>query len=266
MRFVNLLVAAAAAVTMVDAAPHARAAWPSIKASEIKSWVLNSWGPQESLSTKGDLIILDANLQSAATIKKQKAQGKKVICYISAGTIENWRSDAKKAMDTASLGKKYKGFESTEQWVNILEWQSVKPIMESRINQAASKGCDGVEFDNIDCWDHGSQCVPGASKPQLKKKQIEYIKWLSQTAHSKGLAVGLKNVNGIASEVLSYGDFAIEEGNPASEFSKFGKFTSQNKAVISVQYSDQGGNVCANAKKNKMLAKYKSGSGWKNCF
>jgi hypothetical protein len=266
MRFTNLLVAAAAAVTMVDAAPHARAARPSIKASEIKSWVLNSWGPMEPLSTKGDLIILDANLQSAATIKQQKAQGKKVICYISAGSIENWRSDAKEAMSTVSLGKKYKGFEATEQWVNLLEWQTAKPIMESRINQAASKGCDGVEFDNIDCHDHGPQCVPGASKEQLRKKQVEYIRWLSQRARSKGLAVGLKNVNGIVDQVVQYGDFAIEEANPASEFAKFGKFIAQNKAVLSVHYHDHGGKICALAKQNNMLTKYKSRSGWKNCF
>lgn len=264
MKFANALLVAAAATGMVDAAPHARAAWPSIKASEINSWVLNAWGPQEPLSTKGDLIILDASIQSAATIKKQKAQGKKVVCYISAGTIENWRPDAKEALSTASLGKKYKGFESTEQWVNVLEWESVKPIMSARISEASSKGCDAVELDNLDCHDAATSCVPGASKDALKKKEIEYIKWLSNTAHSKGLAVGLKNVNGIVDDVLSYGDFAVEEGNPGSEFGKFGKFTDQNKAVVSVQYNDQGGQVCANAKKYGMVAKYQSG-GWKNC-
>lgn len=262
MKFTSVLFAAAASVAMVGAAPHERAAHASFKASEIESWVLNAWGPQEPLSTKGDVIILDANLHSASTIKEQKQSGKKVVCYMSAGTIENWRSDADKYKQSASMGKKYKGF--NEQWLDVTEWETAKPYMTARLDEAAAKGCDAVELDNIDCYDHGSACVPGASTDVLKEKEVEYIKWLSNYAHSKGLAVGLKNVNGIVDEVIDYGDFAIEEGNPASEFSKFGKFTDQNKLVVSVQYNDQNGDVCANAKEYKMLAKYQK-NGWENC-
>lgn len=86
MKFFTALFAAAASMALtVDAAPSARAAYPSFKASEIKSFVLASWGPKEPLSTKGDVIILDGLLTPASTIKQQKAAGKKVVCYMSAG-------------------------------------------------------------------------------------------------------------------------------------------------------------------------------------
>ena len=266
MKFSNMIVATvAAAATMVDAAPHARAAWPSFKSSEIKSWVLNAWGPQEPLSTPGDLVLLDANLRSAAEIKQQKAQGKKVVCYISAGTIENWRDDAKQAMSTVALGNKYKGWGGTEQWVNVLQWETAKPIMSKRISEAASKGCDAIEVDNIDCYDYGSGCVAGASKSELKAKSVEYITWLANTAHSKGMGVAMKNVNGPSDvpSIAKLGDMAIEEANPIpSEWKNFKSFMDQGKLVVSVQYRPVD---CSLAKQNGVLMKTQNG-GWKNCF
>lgn len=39
-----------------------------------------------------DLVLFDTPASTIATLKKS---GKKVICYLSTGTYEDWRSDAK---------------------------------------------------------------------------------------------------------------------------------------------------------------------------
>ena len=88
MRVANLAIAAAAiaaAPEIAHAAPERRGGWPTFPHNKIESWINNAWGPQESLSTPADLVLLDHTIVSADQIKRQKRDGKKVVCYISAG-------------------------------------------------------------------------------------------------------------------------------------------------------------------------------------
>jgi hypothetical protein len=81
-----------------------------------------------------------------STITALKAKGISVICYFSAGTAEDWRSD-------------YKSFKSTDLGNALPEWEgevfvnikstSVVNIMKARIRTAASKGCNGIDPDNM---------------------------------------------------------------------------------------------------------------------
>jgi hypothetical protein len=100
-------------------------------------------------STTPDVSIFDIDLfdTPAPTITRLHRLGKKVICYFSAGSYEDWRPDASQ-FKPEDLGKNLDGWPG-EKWLN-LESENVRAIMKSRIEMASSKGCDGVDPDNID--------------------------------------------------------------------------------------------------------------------
>jgi hypothetical protein len=91
-----------------------------------------------------DIDLFDTPIE---TITKLHKLGKKVICYFSAGSYEDWRPDAKEFTD-ADKGKQLDGWPG-EKWINPSS-DNVRAIMKRRIELAKSKGCDGVDPDNID--------------------------------------------------------------------------------------------------------------------
>lgn len=96
-----------------------------------------------------DVPIWDMDLfeNSKSTITAMQKGGKKVICYFSAGSWENWRKD-KDSFPKKDLGKVMDGWPD-ERWVNISS-VAVRAIMAQRIKLAAEKGCDAIDPDNMD--------------------------------------------------------------------------------------------------------------------
>lgn len=88
------------------------------------------------------------------TISSLKEQGKKVICYFSAGTADNWRPDYNEFLPS-DMGNPMTGWPG-QTWVNITDpagvsgiLSNVWNIMLARIQLAASKGCDAIDPDNV---------------------------------------------------------------------------------------------------------------------
>ncbi|PYR60326.1 MAG: endo alpha-1,4 polygalactosaminidase, partial [Acidobacteria bacterium] len=75
------------------------------------------------------------------------SQGRKAICYMSAGTWEDWRPDANQF--PASVKGQGNGWEG-EKWLDIRNLDVLGPIMEARMDLCKAKGFDGVEPDNVD--------------------------------------------------------------------------------------------------------------------
>lgn len=100
-------------------------------------------------STTPDVSIFDIDLfdTPADTIKRLHDLGKKVICYFSAGSYEDWRPDAKE-FQPGDLGKGLDGWPG-EKWLNLTS-EHVRRIMKERVDMAKEKGCDGVDPDNVD--------------------------------------------------------------------------------------------------------------------
>ena len=90
-----------------------------------------------------DLDVFD---NSAETIQQLKRAGKKVICYFSAGTSENWREDFDrfKPKDMAAPLPMWPG----ERWLDLRS-RDVLNLMKKRIRYASKKGCDAVDPDNM---------------------------------------------------------------------------------------------------------------------
>lgn len=175
-------------------------------------------------------IDLEDNEQSGV-IAAIKSRGIKVVCYFSAGTYENWRSD-KDTFTQDILGNNLAEWEG-ERWLDIRSAKTVE-IMSKRIDRAANAGCDAVDPDNVDGYQDNKSGFPLTEADQLK-----YLNWLSIYAHSKGLKIGLKNVGSLiqTGSLHKHFDFMINEScYDYQECSQLKPFVEENKWVFILQY------------------------------
>src|SRR5205085_1877395 len=118
-----------------------------------------------------------------------------------------------------------------EKWVDTRS-ANVRSIMAARLDLAKTRGCDGVEPDNVDAWDGNN---PGF--PLTSATQIDYNKYLATQAHARGLKVALKNdVNQLSALAPSF-DFALnEQCHEYSECGGYTVFTNAGKPVFNAEY------------------------------
>jgi hypothetical protein len=194
--------------------------------------------------TNADYEVFDFDLfdNLASTINTLHSLGKKAICYFSAGTYEDWRSDAKD-FQKSDLGSEVDGW-AGEWWVNTNS-ANVRNIMTTRIKLAASKGCDGVDPDNVDAYDNSN----GLNLTQDDAK--DYVKFLAGVAHPLGLAIGLKNAGDIVGSVLDIMEWQVnEQCVEYSECDLFTLFTQAGKPVFHIEYPGDAPQV-SNSEKAK---------------
>jgi hypothetical protein len=199
--------------------PHVGATW---------HWQLA--GP---LNTSYSVSIYDIDLfdTPASTIAGLRASGKRVVCYFSAGSAENWRPDFNR-FTGSDLGHGLDGW-AGERWVDTRS-ANVREIMKSRLDLAAIKGCDGVEPDNID----GYTNQPGMAL--TASTQLNYNRFLAEEAHARGLAIGLKNDIDQLRELEPHFDFAVnEQCHQYDECGGYSVFTSKGKPVFIAEYASK---------------------------
>ena len=176
----------------------------------------------------------------ATTYAQLKASGKKVICYFSAGSYENWRSDASR-FPAASLGNPLDGWPG-ERWIDIRN-ATVREIMAARLDLAKSKGCDGVEPDNVDGYSNNN------GLGLTMQDQINYLRYLADAAHARGLTIALKNSTDLVPSLVDKFDFAVvEECFRYNECKAYSPFIAQGKAVLNAEYSAYSSSICTQAK------------------
>jgi hypothetical protein len=191
------------------------------------SW---QWQLSGTLNSNYDVDLYDIDLfdTSKEEIQSLQNEGKKVICYFSAGSFEAWRSDAE------SFSENIKGNEMdgwNELWLDISS-DSLKPIMKERLTLAQEKGCDGVETDNVDGYDN----LTGFNL--TSSNQLSYNKFLAEEAHKRGLSIGLKNDLNQIDELIRYFDFAVnEQCHEYNECQLLTPFIKANKPVFNAEYN-----------------------------
>lgn len=189
-----------------------------------------------------------------AKITELKNRGVKVICYFSAGSYEDWRSDAKD-FPTTVLGKDMAGWPG-EKWLDVRQVSSLMPIMKKRMELAKSKGCDAVDPDNMDGYTNDT----GWKGTITYAHQLTYNKAIAEQAHALGLAVGLKNDLEQIKDLADLYDFAINEScmdyNECDYLKGFS--VDRNKAVFAIDYNVKSTATCNKAKSIKMDIVFKS--------
>ncbi|XP_052090582.1 uncharacterized protein LOC127727175 [Mytilus californianus] len=176
-----------------------------------------------------EVFVLDLFDVPKSIIDDLHRKGKKVVCYFSAGTKEDWRADASK-FPRDGLGDPNKDWPG-ETWVDIRN-SHVRRIMRDRISYAASRHCDGVDPDNVDGWAQNQ-----AGLHLTPADQLDYNRYLAREAHGHGLAIGLKNDVSQLSDLVGDFDFAINEScMNYHECGRYKPFFDARKPVFHIQY------------------------------
>jgi len=203
------------------------------------SW---QWQLEGDINMAYDVMVYDIDLfeTDQGTIDALHAKNRKVICYFSAGTFEQWRPDAN-LFPRAQIGNPLEDWPG-EKWLDVSQYQAFQDIMTARLDLAVRKKCDGVEPDNVDAYqnDSGFDLSP--------KDQLVFNRWLAKEAHARGLSIGLKNDLDQIVDLVSDFDFAVNE--QCFQYEECGEllpFIDQNKAVFGVEYELETDAFCAEA-------------------
>jgi hypothetical protein len=204
------------------------------------------WQLGDEVDTSIDVQVYDIDLftSEANLIAALHAQGRKVICYISVGSWEDWRPD-KDEFPASVIGKDYRNWKG-EKWLDIRQLDLLAPIMQARLDLCQAKGFDAVEPDNID----GFGADTGFP--------LTYNRWLAQEAHKRDLSIGLKNDGDQAADLLQDFDWALTEDCFYQGWChQVVPFIQAGKAVFVTEYTDTGiklEDFCPEAKKMKFSA------------
>ncbi|KAF9527430.1 glycoside hydrolase superfamily [Crepidotus variabilis] len=181
-----------------------------------------------------DIFDIDGQSHSQQDIAALHSKGKKVICYFSAGTVEEGRPDV--GSIEQYTGKVLPAWPK-EKWVDV-RVQAVRDVMANRIADFATKGCDALDPDNVDAYNNDN----GLNNFQ-KDDSIDYIKWLSTEAAKHNIHIGLKNAGEIIPSVIDSVAFSVnEECNQINECQVWEAFPNAGKPVFNVEYIDGGDN------------------------
>ncbi|MCA9619112.1 MAG: endo alpha-1,4 polygalactosaminidase [Myxococcales bacterium] len=188
------------------------------------------WQLSGPLDTSYDVEIYDVDLfdSDAATIAGLQAEGRRVICYFSGGSYEEWRPDAAD-LDEAARGDSLDDWEG-ERWLDIRD-PSVHAVMLARLDLAVTKGCDGVEPDNMDGYDNDSGFDMGPID------QLAFNRFVANGAHERGMTVALKNDGAQVDDLVEYFDLSLnEQCHEYDECGDLAPFTAAGKPILNAEY------------------------------
>jgi hypothetical protein len=171
---------------------------------------------------------IDGFENGAAEVAALHAQGKRVICYIDAGTAERFRPDYG-SFPAATLGRS-NGWPG-ERWLDIRRLGAIEPIMAARFEMCREKGFDAVEPDNIEGFSNNSGFALTA------QQQLNYNQWIAGEVHSLGMAVLQKNDGEQTPQLQPYFDGALsEQCNQYRECASFQPYLAAGKPVLNAEY------------------------------
>lgn len=188
------------------------------------------WQLSGEINASYDVDIYDIDLFEASdeAIATLKAEGRRVICYYSAGSSEDWRPDFDEFGD-ADMGEPLDGWEG-ERWLDVRS-ANVMAINLARLDLASQRGCDGVEPDNVDGADNETGFA------LTHDDQLAFNRAIADAAHERNLAIALKNDGAQTDELVAYMDFVVnEECFQYGECEDWAIFVEASKPVFNAEY------------------------------
>lgn len=208
--------------------------------AEGKGW----WRPQPGLAWQTQfsdplevipgmqVYTLDLFETTPEQVAELHTRGARVVCYISMGSWEDWRADADLFPESV-IGNKYRGW-AGERWLDIRRVDLLAPILSARLDLCAAKDFDGVEPDNLDGF------LNKTGFALTYDDQLAFNRWVADQAHTRGLAVGLKNDLDQAQDLVAWFDWAVlEECLVEGTCDLANPFPVDGKPVVMMEYTDQ---------------------------
>lgn len=150
-----------------------------------------------------DVYDVDPDLVDAPTVTRLQDRGSRVLCYLSVGSVEEWRTDAGDLPDEV-IGEPLAGWPD-ERWLDVRASEVLLGWVEPRLRRCAAAGFDGVELDNIDAYANET------GFPITADDELAYVRALVGAAHAQGLAVALKNAPELVPALVDSVDLAVVE-------------------------------------------------------
>jgi hypothetical protein len=210
-----------------DAPPVTEGSWYRPAADVTWQWQLDG-----EIHLAYDVEIYDVDLFETpdAVIEALHEQGRRVVCYFSAGSGENYRDDYDGFLQS-DLGRTLDDWPN-ERWLDVRS-QTVLDVMLARLDLAVERGCDGVEPDNVDGFTNDTGFDLTA------RDQLAFNRHIANEAHRRGLAIALKNDGDQAAGLVDYYDLALnEECHAYEECEQFEPFTDRGIPVLNAEYAD----------------------------
>ncbi len=236
------LLAAASGSAVARTLPAPVACGPSCWVpAQSTSWQWQLSGTVRT-SVVAQMYDIDMFETTPALVARLHGLGRRVVCYIDAGSWERWRPDAAR-FPAAVIGRPMQGWPG-ERWLDIRRLSVLGPLLGWRIDRCAAKGFDGVEFDNV----AGYQSPTGFRLTAAD--QLRFNTWLANRAHRAGLAVALKNDPDQVRTLEPYFDMELDE--QCFQYTECGllrPFIAAGKPVFEVEYGRRArvGGFCAHA-------------------
>jgi hypothetical protein len=255
LRLLALICAAAAPAALASPAPHPRVVTLPAPVDCASCWhppLQVSWQwqleqPPSSPFRDVDMYDIDGFEASAGLVADlHQRPGRRVVCYISAGSRERFRPDASQ-FPARIVGRPLDGWPA-ERWLDIRRYGGrLGTIMKARIAMCAAKGFDAVEFDNVDGYLNRTGFRLTAAD------QLRYNAWLANQAHARGLSAVLKNDMPQIPRLLPYYDMALNEQCwqyaecTTRQNGRYGydQFIAAGKPVFQVEYALAPPDFCA---------------------
>lgn len=177
-----------------------------------------------------DLFYLDVELQPENDLAALEAAGRHYLCYLSAGTFEDFRDDAAQ-FPAAVLGKDapFRG----ERWLDVRA-PEVREIMAKRVAGLAAKGCDGVPPSSLAVY------TVDSGFPLTQSDVLDYARWLAERIHGAGMSAGLSAPAELTAELWPSFDFGLAiDCLATSQCAECDVFTTAKKPVLHVEFGDQ---------------------------
>lgn len=197
-------------------------------AAALPSWDWQLSGPFD-LTRNVDAISLDPDGVTADQMATLAARVPLRICYVSVGTLEDWRKDM---TDFPSLviGKTYDDWPD-ERFLDIRRTDLLLPLMQARFDRCKALGFNAIEPDNIDL--HINDTGFDISATDV----TSYMRELTALAHGMDLLIGQKNASDLTAPLVTVTDFAITENCMTDGWcDDMAPFTQAGKAIFAAEY------------------------------
>ena len=191
------------------------------------------WQLIGTVKTTYNVKVYDVDLFDTPTsiIDELHGKGTKIVCHFSAGSAENWRPDFSR-FQSSDMGNALDEW-GGEYWLDTRS-ANVRQIMTERMDLAKATKCDGVGPDNVDGFANDTGFTLTAAT------QIEYNRFLSDLAHARDLAIGLKNDVAQLADLVANFDFAVNERcHEFDECDAYNIFVNVGKPVFNAEYADK---------------------------
>lgn len=193
------------------------------------------------VSSDADVYMIDVD-EHAGDVGALHADGRSVVCYFSAGSLEDFRDDAT-AVAPSAIGNVVLDYPE-EQWLDVRD-ATVRALAVERLDRAAENGCDAVVPSLLDAYESDTGFDFTAAD------QSAFNTFVAASAHDRGLAIGLTNTMDLVGELAGSFDFGMlfhcyEPGRVPQRCDSMSAFVESGRAVFEAEpFELPQGEVCS---------------------